>query len=236
MTTYKKELEKIEAQEKELNAQKQQLVQQKRQLKAKFAEEQAESTKQWFIDYCSKFNIEYKFDDAYTCDSFLTLAGKSGQEYTEGFSLQTYFTANDKKMLEEFGDEFYNMVQAVDALASVLKFSYKYGTDAVELIECEDSHQGYYVCFNTIYSGIQAYVSYYKGTVSVKVIYDEGDISDSIIKLSNDIELVMEAEGYDGVYMKIQKTIKVKANQLDTLTKQVETAVKQVYEITVEYN
>lgn len=43
MATYKNELEKIEAQEKQLNAQKQRLAQQKRNLKKKLAEQEAEN-------------------------------------------------------------------------------------------------------------------------------------------------------------------------------------------------
>ena len=85
MTTYKNELKKIEAQEKQLNAQ-------KRQLKAQLAKEQerkeketAESTKQWFIDYCSKFNIDYEIDTDYSCGSFLTLSGKRRYGFVRPF-------------------------------------------------------------------------------------------------------------------------------------------------------
>lgn len=252
MATYKDELEKIEAQEKKFNAQKEQLAQQrrqlaqqKRQLKAQLAKEQerkeketetAESTKQWFIDYCSKFNIDYEIDTDYSCGSFLTLSGKSGQKFTEGMDLDGYFESGDKKALEKLVDEFYNQVQAIAALSSILKLSNKYGTDALEFYTYEISRHGYCAWFNTIYPDIVVYISYVNGTISVKVVRDEGGIRDTIIKLANGVELVMEAEGYDAVYMEIQKTVKVKTDKLDTLVDEVEKAVKQVQEITVEDN
>ena len=143
MTTYKNELKKIEAQEKQLNAQ-------KRQLKAQLAKEQerkeketAESTKQWFIDYCSKFNIDYEIDTDYSCGSFLTLAGKSGQKFTEGMDLYGHFESGNEKALKKLVDEFYNQVQAIDALSSILKLSNKYGTDALEFFTYEISRHGY---------------------------------------------------------------------------------------------
>lgn len=244
MTTYKNELEKIEAQEKQFNARKKQLVKKKRRLKAGLAEEQerkeketTESTKQWFIDYCSKFNIEYELDTNYRCGSFLTLAGKSGQKFTEGMDLYGHFESGDEKALKKLVDEFYNQVQAIDALSSILKLSNKYGTDALEFYTYEISRHGYCAWFNTIYPYIVVYISYINGTISVKVVYEGGDdIRDCIITLVNGVELVTEGTGYDSVYMEIQKTVKVKTDQLDTLLKKVEKAVKQVQEITVEDN
>lgn len=251
MATYKDELEKIEAQEKKFNAQKEQLAQQrrqlaqqKRQLKAQLAKEQerkeeemAESTKQWFIDYCSKFNIEYELDTNYNCGSFLTLAGKSGQKFTEGMDLYGHFELGNEKALKKLIDEFYNRVQAIDALSSILKLSNKYGTDSLEFYTYEISRHGYCAWFNTIYPYIVVYISYINGTISVKVVYEGGDdIRDCIITLVNGVELVTEGTGYDSVYMEIQKTVKVKTDQLDTLLKKVEKAVKQVQEITVEDN
>lgn len=236
MTTYKNELKKIEAQEKQLNAQ-------KRQLKAQLAKEQerkeketAESTKQWFIDYCSKFNIDYEIDTDYSCGSFLTLSGKSGQKFTEGMDLYGHFESGNEKALKKFVDEFYNQVQAIDALSSILKLSNKYGTDSLEFYTYEISRHGYCAWFNTIYSDIVVYISYYKDLISVRVVYEEGDIRDTTITLVNGVELVTEGTGYDSVYMEIQKTVKVKTDQLDTLLKKVEKAVKQVQEITVEDN
>lgn len=243
MATYKNEFEKIEAQEKQLNAQKKQLAKKKRQLKAQLAEEQAEneaktaeSTKQWFIDYCSKFNINYELDTNYSCGSFLTLAGKSGQKFTEGMDLYSHFESGDEKALKKFVDEFYNQVQAIDALSSILKLSNKYGTDSLEFYTYEISRHGYCAWFNTIYSDIVVYISYYKDLISVRVVYEEGDIRDTTITLANGVELVTEGTGYDSVYMEIQKTVEVKTDQLDTLLKKVEKAVKQVQEITVEDN
>lgn len=243
MATYKNEFEKIEAQEKQLNAQKKQLAKKKRQLKAQLAEEQAEneaktaeSTKQWFIDYCSKFNIDYELDTNYSCGSFLTLAGKSGQKFTEGMDLYSHFESGDEKALKKFVDEFYNQVQAIDALSSILKLSNKYGTDSLEFYTYEISRHGYCAWFNTIYPDIVVYISYYKDLISVRVVYEEGDIRDTTITLANGVELVTEGTGYDSVYMEIQKTVEVKTDQLDTLAKKVEKAVKQVQEITVEDN
>ena len=244
MTTYKNELEAIEAREKQFNARKKQLVKQTRQLKAQLAREQteneaktAESTKQWFIDYCSKFNIDYELDTNYSCGSFLTLAGKSGQKFTEGMNLYGYFESGDKKALENLVDEFYNQVQAIDVLSSILKLSNKYGTDALEFFTYEISRHGYCAWFNTIYPYIVVYISYVNGTVSVKVVYEGSDnIRDCIITLANGVELVTESTGYDSVYMEIQKTVKVKTDQLDTLLKKVEKAVKQVQEVTVGDN
>lgn len=243
MTTYKNELKKIEAQEKQLNAQKRQLAQQKRQLKAQLAEEQerkeketAESTKQWFIDYCLKFNIDYELDTNYSCGSFLTLAGKSGQKFTEGMDLYGHFESGNEKALKKLVDEFYNQVQAIDVLSSILKLSNKYGTDSLEFYTYEISRHGYCARFNTIYSDIVVYISYYKDLISVRVVYEEGDIRDTTITLANGVELVTEGTGYDSVYMEIQKTVEVKTDQLDTLAKKVEKAVKQVQEITVEDN
>lgn len=244
MATYKNEFEKIEAQEKQLNAQKKQLAKKKRQLKAQLAEEQAEneaktaeSTKQWFIDYCSKFNIDYEIDTDYSCGSFLTLSGKSGQKFTEGMDLYGHFESGNEKALKKLVDEFYNQVQAIDALSSILKLSNKYGTDSLEFYTYEISRHGYCAWFNTIYSDIVVYISYVNGTISVNVVYDgSDDIRDCIITLANGVELVTEGTGYDSVYMEIQKTVKVKTDQLDTLLKKVEKAVKQVQEITVEDN
>lgn len=243
MATYKNEFEAIEAQEKQLNAQKKQLAKQKRQLKAQLAEEQkrqeketAKSTKQWFIEYCSKFNVEYTFDDAYSCGSFLTLAGKSGQKFTEGMDLDGYFESGNKKALEKLVDEFYNQVQAIAALSSILKLSNKCGTSALEFYTYEISRHGYCAWFNTIYPDIVVYISYVNGTISVKVVREEGRISYSTITLTNGIELVTAPSDYDGVLLDIQKTIEVKTDQLDTLLKKVEKAVKQVQEITVEDN
>lgn len=244
MTTYKNKFEAIEVQEKQLNAQKKQLAKQKRQLKAQLAAEQerkeketAGSTKQWFIDYCSKFNIDYELDTNYSCGSFLTLAGKSGQKFTEGMDLYSHFESGDEKALKKFVDEFYNQVQAIDALSSILKLSNKYGTDSLEFYTYEISRHGYCAWFNTIYSDIVVYISYANGTISVNVVYDgSDDIRDTTITLANGVELVTEGTGYDSVYMEIQKTVKAKTDQLDTLLKKVEKAVKQVQEITVEDN
>ena len=243
MATYKNEFGKIEAQEKQLNAQKKQLAKKKRQLKVQLAEEQAEneaktaeSTKQWFIDYCSKFNIDYELDTNYSCGSFLTLAGKSGQKFTEGMDLYGHFESGNEKALKKLVDEFYNQVQAIDALSSILKLSNKYGTDSLEFYTYEISRHGYCAWFNTIYSDIVVYISYYKDLISVRVVYEEGDIRDTTITLANGVELVTEGTGYDSVYMEIQKTVEVKTDQLDTLAKKVEKAVKQVQEITVEDN
>lgn len=244
MTTYKDELEKIEAQEKELNAQKNQLAQQKRNLKKKLAEQEAEneanraeSTKQWFIDYCSKFNIECTFDEQNRYDVYITVTGKNGLKVTEGMYLEQHFTANHRSELESIVDEFYNIATAIDALGTVLDFSEEEEDEngAVRLT-MYTTNRGYHARFNTIYSDISALIWYNKGTVSITIVYDDGDIRDTIIKLANGVELVMEAEGYDAVYMEIQKTVKVKTDQLDTLLKKVEKAVKQVQEITVEDN
>lgn len=244
MATYKDEPKKIEVKEKQLNAQKNQLAQQKRNLKKKLAEQEAEnevktaeSTKQWFIDYCSKFNIEYEIDTDYSCGAFLTLAGKSGQKFTEGIYLDGYFESGDKNALEKLVDEFYNQVQAIDVLSSILKLSNKYGTDALEFYTYEIGRYGYCAWFNTIYPDILVYISYVNGTVSVNVVYNgSDDIRDCTIALANGVELVTEGTGYDSVYMEIQKTVKVKANQLDNLIKQVEKAITQVQEITVKEN
>ena len=242
MTTYKDELEKIEAQEKEFNAQKNQLAQQKRNLKKKLAEQEAEneanraeSTKQWFIDYCSKFNIECTFDEQNRYDVYITVTGKNGLKVTKGMYLAQHFTANQRTELESIVDEFHNIAGAIDVLNSILDLSEKDENDAVQLT-MYTTNRGYHARFDTIYSDISALIKYNNGTVSVTIIYDEGDIRDTIIKLANGVELVMEAEGYDAVYMEIQKTVKVKTDQLDTLLKKVEKAVKQVQEITVEDN
>lgn len=242
MATYKDELEKIEAQEKQLNAQKNQLAQQKRNLKKKLAEQEAEneaktaeSTKQWFIDYCSKFNIECTFDERNRFDVYITVTGKNGLKVTEGMYLEQHFTANRRSELESSVDEFYNIANAIDVLSSVLDLSEKDENDAVRLT-MYTTNRGYHAQFDTIYSDISALIKYNNGTVSVTVIYDEGDIRDTIIKLADGVELVTEGTGYDSVYMEIQKTVEVKTDQLDTLAKKVEKAVKQVQEITVEDN
>lgn len=240
MTTYKNELKKIEAQEKQLNAQKRQLKAQlakEQERKEKETAESTESTKQWFIDYCSKFNIDYEIDTDYSCGSFLTLSGKSGQKFTEGMDLYGHFESGNEKALKKLVDEFYNQVQAIDALSSILKLSNKYGTDSLEFYTYEISRHGYCAWFNTIYSDIVVYISYVNGTISVNVVYDGSDnIRDCIITLANGVELVTESTGYDSVYMEIQKTVKVKTDQLDTLLKKVEKAVKQVQEVTVGDN
>lgn len=243
MTTYKDELEKIEAQEKELNAQKNQLAQQKRNLKKKLAEQEAEneanraeSTKQWFIDYCSKFNIECTFDEQNRYDVYITVTGKNGLKVTEGMYLEQHFTANHRSELESIVDEFYNIATAIDALGTVLDFSEEDENGAVRLT-MYTTNRGYHARFNTIYSDISALIRYNKGTVSITIVYDgSDDIRDCIITLVNGVELVTEGTGWDSVYMEIQKTVKVKTDQLDTLLKKVEKAVKQVQEITVEDN
>lgn len=120
-------------------------------------------------------------------------------------------------------------------LSSVLDLSEKDENDAVRLT-MYTTNRGYHAQFDTIYSDISALIKYNNGTVSVTVIYDEGDIRDTIIKLADGVELVTEGTGYDSVYMEIQKTVEVKTDQLDTLAKKVEKAVKQVQEITVEDN
>lgn len=164
------------------------------------------------------------------------MAGKSGQKFTEGMDLYSHFESGDEKALKKFVDEFYNQVQAIDALSSILKLSNKYGTDSLEFYTYEISRHGYCAWFNTIYSDIVVYISYYKDLISVRVVYEEGDIRDTTITLANGVELVTEGTGYDSVYMEIQKTVEVKTDQLDTLAKKVEKAVKQVQEITVEDN
>ena len=242
MATYKDELEKIEAQERKLNAQKNQLAQQKRNLKKKLAEQKAEnkakaaeSTKQWFIDYCSKFNIECTFDKRNRYDVYITVTGKNGSKVTEGMYLEQHFTANNRSELESIVDEFYNIANAIDELSSVLDLSEKDESGAVRLT-MYTTNRGYHAQFDTIYSDIGALIKYNNGTVSVTVVYDEGDIRDTIIKLANGVELVMEAEGYDAVYMEIQKTVKVKTNKLDTLVDEVKKVVKQIKKITIEDN
>lgn len=242
MATYKNELKKIEAQEKQLNAQKQRLAQQKRNLKKKLAEQEAEneaktveSTKQWFVDYCSKFNIECTFDEQNRYDVYITVTGKNGVKVTEGMYLEQHFTANRRSELESIVDEFYNIATAIDTLSSVLDLSDTDENSAVQLT-MYTTNRGYHARFDTIYSDISALISYYKGTVSVTVVYDEGDIRDTIIKLADGVELVMDGMGYDAVYMEIQKTIKVKTDKLDTLVDEVKKVVKQVQEITVEDN
>lgn len=242
MATYKDELEKIEAQEKQLNAQKNQLAQQKRNLKKKLAEQEAEneaktakSTKQWFIDYCSKFNIECTFDEQNRYDVYITVTGKNGVKVTEGMYLEQHFTANNRTELESIVDEFYNIASTIDALSSVLNLSEEDENGAVRLI-MYTTNRGYHAQFDTIYSDISALIKYNNDTVSVTVIYDEGDIRDTIIKLADGVELVMDGMGYDAVYMEIQKTIKVKTDKLDTLVDEVKKVVKQIKKITIEDN
>lgn len=244
MATYKNELEKIEAQEKQLNAQKKQLAQQKRNLKKKLAEQKAEneaktaeSTKQWFIDYCSKFNIECTFDEGNRYDVYITVTGKNGLKVTEGMYLEQHFTANHRSELESIVDEFYNIATAIDALSNVLDLSEEEEdeNDAVRLT-MYTTNRGYHAQFDTIYSDISALIKYNNGTVLVTVIYDEGDIRDTIIKLADGVELVMDGMGYDAVYMEIQKTVKVKTNKLDTLVDEVKKVVNQIKKITVEDN
>lgn len=240
MTTYKNELKKIEAQEKQLNAQKKQLAKKKRQLKAQLAEEQAEneaktaeSTKQWFIDYCLKFNIECTFDERNRYDVYVTVTGKNGVKVTEGMYLEQHFTANNRSELESIVDEFYNITNAIDALSSVLNLSEEDENGALRLT-MYTTNRGYHARFDTIYSDISALIKYNNGTVSVTIIYDEGDIRDTIIKLADGVELVMDGMGYDAVYMEIQKTVKVKTNKLDTLIDEVKKIVNQIKKISVE--
>lgn len=243
MTTYKNELEAIEAQEKQLKAQKKQLAKQKRQLKAQLAKEQerkeketAKSTKQWFIDYCSKFNIECKFDDKDGDDVYITVTGKNGQKFAKAMYLAQKFTAGNQTELKNIVDEFYNMSNIIDALSSILDFLKVDETGAVRFTMYENSRYGSHTWFDTIYSDIRACISYYKDLVSVKAVYYEGGIAGTTIKLANGVELVMEAQGYDDVEMEIQKTVEVKFSQLDTLAKKVEKAIKQVTEVDVEEN
>lgn len=242
MVTYKNELEAIEAQEKQLNAQKKQLAKQKRQLKAQLVEEQkrqekktAESTKQWFADYCLKFNIECKFDDRDDDDVYIVITGKNGQKFAKAMYLEQKFTAGNQTELKNIVNEFYNMANVIDTLSSILAFSEVDEAGAVRFTMYENSRYGYYTWFDTIYSDIRVCISYYKDLISVNVVYDGGDdIRDCIITLANGVELVTEGTGYDSVYMEIRKTVEVKADQLDILLKKVEKAVKQVQEITVE--
>lgn len=240
MATYKDELEKIEAQEKQLNAQKNQLAQQKRNLKKKLAEQKAEneaktveSTKQWFTDYCSKFNIECTFDERNRYDVYVTVTGKNGVKVTEGMYLEQHFTANNRSELESIVDEFYNITNAIDALSSVLNLSEEDENGALRLT-MYTTNRGYHARFDTIYSDISVLIKYNNGTVSVTIIYDEGDIRDTIIKLADGVELVMDGMGYDAVYMEIQKTVKVKTNKLDTLIDEVKKIVNQIKKISVE--
>lgn len=142
---------------------------------------------------------------------------------------------NRRSELESSVDEFYNIASAINALSTVLDLSEKDENDAVRLT-MYTTNRGYHAQFDTIYSDISALIKYNNGTVSVTVVYDEGDIRDTIIKLANGVELVMEGSGYDAVYMEIQKTVKIKTNKLDTLVDEVKKAVKQVQEITVEDN
>ena len=243
MTTYKNELKKIEAQEKQLNAQKKQLAKQKRQLKAQLAEEQerkeketAKSTKQWFADYCLKFNIECKFDDRDDDDVYIVITGKNGQKFAKAMYLEQKFTAGNQTELKNIVNEFYNIANVIDTLSSILAFSEVDEAGAVRFTTFENSRYGYHTWFDTIYLDIRVCISYYKDLISVRVVYEEGDIRDTTITLANGVELVTESTGYDRVYMEIQKTVKVKTDQLDTLLKKVEKAVKQVQEITVEDN
>lgn len=243
MATYKNELEKIEAQEKQLNAQKKQLTKQKRNLKKKLAEQKAEneaktaeSTKQWFVDYCSKFNIECTFDDRDDDDVYITVTGKNGQKFAKAMYLAQKFTAGNQTELKNIVDEFYNMSNIIDALSSILDFSKVDETGAVRFTTFENSSYGYYAWFDTAKSSVRLCISYYKDLVSVKAVYYEGGIAGTTIKLANGVELVMEAEGYDDVEMEIQKTVEVKVSQLDTLAKKVEKAIKQVTEVDVEEN
>lgn len=240
MATYKNELEKIEAQEKQLNAQKQRLAQQKRNLKKKLAEQEAEneaktveSTKQWFIDYCSKFNIECTFDEQNRYDVYITVTGKNGLKVTEGMYLEQHFTANSRSKLESIVDEFYNIATAIDTLSTILDFSETDENGAVQ-ITMYTTNRGYHAQFDTIYSDISALIWYNKGTVSITIVYDEGDIRDTVIKLADGVELVMEGTGYDAVYMEIQKTVKVKTDKLDTLVDEVKKVVNQIKKISVE--
>ena len=243
MTTYKNELKKIEAQENQLNAQKKQLAKQKRQLKAQLAKEQerkeketAKSTKQWFADYCLKFNIECKFDDRDDDDVYIVITGKNGQKFAKAMYLEQKFTAGNQTELKNIVNEFYNMANVIDTLSSILAFSEVDEAGAVRFTMYENSRYGYHTWFDTIYSSVRVCVSYYKDLVSVKAVYYEGGIAGTTIKLANGVELVMEAQGYDDVEMEIQKTVEVKTDQLDTLLKKVENAVKQVQEIDVEDN
>lgn len=242
MATYKDELEKIEAQEKQLNAQKKQLAKQKRNLKKKLTEQKAENeaktaelTKQWFVDYCSKFNIECTFDERNRYDVYITVTGKNGLKVTEGMYLEQHFTANHRTELESIVDEFHNIAGAINVLNSILDLSEKDENDAVQLT-MYTTNRGYHAQFDTIYSDISALIKYNNDTVSVTVIYDEGDIRDTIIKLADGVELVMDGMGYDAVYMEIQKTIKVKTDKLDTLVDEVKKVVKQIKKITIEDN
>ena len=243
MTTYKNELEKIETQEKQLNAQKKQLAKKKRQLKAQLAEEQerkeketAKSTKQWFADYCSKFNIECRFDEQDDDDVYITVTGKSGKKFVKAMYLAQKFTAGNQTDLKRTVDEFYNMTNAIDALSSILAFSEVDEAGAVRFTMYENSRYGSYTWFDTIYSNIRVCISYYKDLISVKAVYDEGGIADTTITLANGVDLVMEGEGYDNVYMEIQKTVKVKTDKLDTLIDEVKKAVNQIQKIKVKEN
>lgn len=242
MVTYKNELEAIEAQEKQLNAQKKQLAKQKRQLKAQLVEEQkrqekktAESTKQWFIDYCSKFNIECNFDKQNRYDVYITMTGKNGLKVTKGMYLEQHFASNYQTELKSTVYEFYNMANAIDAVSSVLDFSEKDENDAVRLTMYTTNH-GYHAQFATIYDDINALIWYNNDTVSVTVVYGYGGIAGTTITLANGVELIMEAQGYDDVDMDIQKTVKVKTDKLDTLVDEVKKAVNQIKKIVVKDN
>ncbi len=188
--------------------------------------------KKQFAEYAGKRIGVYDYSIARSDDSV--------GEYTVVFRIlkpRYQFESGNEKALKKLVDEFYNQVQAIDALSSILKLSNKYGTDSLEFYTYEISRHGYCAWFNTIYSDIVVYISYVNGTISVNVVYDgSDDIRDCIITLVNGVELVTEGTGWDSVYMEIQKTVKVKTDQLDTLLKKVEKAVKQVQEITVEDN
>lgn len=164
---------------------------------------------------------------------YVTVTGKNGVKVTEGMYLEQHFTANNRSELESIVDEFYNITNAIDALSSVLNLSEEDENGALRLT-MYTTNRGYHARFDTIYSDISALIKYNNGTVSVTIIYDEGDIRDTIIKLADGVELVMDGMGYDAVYMEIQKTVKVKTNKLDTLIDEVKKIVNQIKKISVE--
>lgn len=205
--------------------------------KYKNESEAIETNKNWFIDYCSKYNIECTFNEQNPHDVYLTATGKSGQKFTKGIYLD--FKTNTRKELKRIANKLYNMANVIGTLESVLKMQSDDETNNV-MLDAYTNKNGYGLLFRTIYPYIRVIISYREDTVLVDVIYNYGSIADTVITLANGLELVMESGGYDDngdwydVDMKVRKTIKVNDDKLDTLVDEVKKAVNQIDNLKIE--
>lgn len=131
------------------------------------------------------------------------------------------------------------MANVIGTLESVLKMQSDDDTNNV-MLDTYTNKNGYRLLFRTIYPCIQVIISYREDTVLVDVIYNYGSIADTVITLANGLELVMESGGYDDngdwydVDMKVRKTIKAKADKLDTLVDEVKKAVNKIDNLKIE--